>query len=71
MKYFYHVAETKVMDERGVLHARYGLAATASMPDMFAERERAEQLARLCNELELSIIHFPDVVEDAIIKEYT
>jgi hypothetical protein len=34
--------------------------------DVFLEKEKAESFVRLCNELHLDLIHFFDVIEDAI-----
>ena len=69
-RYLYRVVETTVTDECGIPHTRYGIAATVSIADLFGRREAAERLARLCNDMELSLLHFQDVVEDALIEEY-
>ena len=71
MRCLYHVVETTVQDESNELKLRYGVAFTASEPDMFGEREVAERLADLCNQLSLSFIHFPDVIEDFLVKYYS
>ena len=67
----YHVVETTVSDECGIPHTRYGIAATMSMADIFGHRESAERLAELCNNMKLSLLHFQEVIEDALIEEHT
>ncbi len=36
------------------------------IPDIFFNREKAVDLVRLCNELDLDIVHLFDVIEDTI-----
>ena len=71
MRYLYHVVNTTVQDELHEPKIRYGVAFTASEPDMFGEREAAERLANLCNQLSLDFIHFPDVIEDFLVEYYS
>lgn len=37
-----------------------------SISDVFFNREKAENLVGLCNELDLDVIHLFDVIEDAV-----
>ncbi len=54
---------------------RYGIKATDSagntlkeFSDVFTDRCKAEKLANSCNKCELSIVHFEDVIEDALVE---
>lgn len=38
----------------------------AHVSDVFLEKEKAEDFVRLCNESELDMIHFYDVIEDSL-----
>lgn len=56
------------------VYSTYGIAVTDEhgnalrvLNNIFNDRKRAEELARLCNECGLSDIHLDDVIEDALI----
>lgn len=72
MKCEYVVRTDFVRDEESCVHMTYGIELLAdsevikSYPDIFAEREDAEAFATLCNNLDLSPVHFDDVIEDVI-----
>lgn len=75
--YTYRVREDLLYDDRGRLHTVYGievleepsgrLLTEYTVSDLFTERERAEALTALCNELELEPVHLMDVAEDALV----
>lgn len=69
----YRVRKDTVQDEGKMAHTVYGIEAIdsegeilSSYPDVFFDRKRAEHLAWLCNDEGLSLIHFPEVIEDAL-----
>ena len=72
MLYRYRICESNISDEEGKKHTVYGLelyrddALVKSYCDVFFEKEKAEKLTYLCNALELSPLHFLDVIEDAL-----
>ncbi len=72
MKYTYKVRVDIKHDEDGRVHTVYGIDLLCnddivkSLPDIFFDRSRAEQLAELCNSLDLSPLHLEDVAEDAL-----
>ena len=73
MKITYCLRTDKVFDEDGVLHTVYGIEAftkskhkVASVADVFFNKQKAEDFIRLCNELKLSLVHLPDVIEDVL-----
>lgn len=43
----------------------------ASAHDLTDERERMEELAERCNEDEVELLHFDDIVEDFLVECYT
>lgn len=74
MNYIYKLTESTVIDENGVSHIGYGIAAYVigeseprrSVADIFTKREEAENFVNACNLLELDIDHLDDVVYDAV-----
>lgn len=54
----------------GTVCKTYGIAAVLdgeiceSCPDVTLNKERAEELARLLNSCEVSLVHFLDIIED-------
>lgn len=42
----------------------------AEISDISADKEAVAELAELMNRYQLSLIHFKDVIEDFLIKEY-
>lgn len=57
------------------MHTVYGIDAIgaggeilSSFSDVFFDRQRAERFAGLCNAGGLSLIHFADAVEDALLE---
>ena len=73
MSYYYRICESRISDEDNEIHIVYGIELYCgsmlikSYPDVFFEKEKAETLTYLCNALGLSPLHFPDVIEDALI----
>ena len=75
MAYTYCVRKNIVQDEERKTHTVYGIAAIgaggeilSSFSDVFFDRQRAERFAGLCNAGGLSLVHFPDAVEDALLE---
>lgn len=73
MKITYRLRTDKVCDEKGVLHIVYGIEAfaknkhkIASVADVFFDKQKAENFIKLCNDLKLSLVHLPDVIEDVL-----
>ena len=72
----YRVIEEKFNDGELGEYIAFGICAyetngdkqekVACVSDVFLNREVAEKLVDMCNELELEIIHLMDVIEDAI-----
>ena len=67
----YSLTESIITDEEGVKHKAYGICAkdfgkrlSVSYPDIFFDKEQAENLVNLCNENSLEIFHLADVIED-------
>lgn len=76
MAYTYRVRQSIVQDEERKAHIVYGIEAVgsrgeilSSFSDVFFDRQRAERFAGLCNAGGLSLIHFADVVEDALAEQ--
>ena len=73
MSYDYRICESKISDDDNELHTVYGIELYCNgelikaYNDVFFEKEKAETLTYLCNALGLSPLHFPDVIEDALI----
>lgn len=75
MAYTYCVIKNIVQDEERKVHTVYGIDAIgaggeilSSFSDVFFDRQRAERFAGLCNAGGLSLIHFADAVEDALLE---
>lgn len=75
MAYTYCVRKNIVQDEERKAHTVYGIDAIgaggeilSSFSDVFFDRQRAERFAGLCNAGGLSLIHFADAVEDALLE---
>lgn len=73
MGYSYRIQKNTVQDERKQLHTVYGIEAIDSagkvlsgFPDVFFDRQAAERFVGLCNDGKLSLVHFQDVVADAL-----
>ena len=75
MAYTYCVRKNIVQDEEKKPYTFYGIEAfgsggeiLSSYSDVFFDRQRAELFAELCNAGGLSLVHFPDAVEDALLE---
>ena len=72
MKCEYRIREDCVADEDGVLHTVYGVEAfengelLRAIPDVFCEKSNAERYIEMFNDLELSLLHLDDVIEDIV-----
>ena len=69
----YRVRKSIVQDESRKVHTVYGIEAVGAngeiiqgYSDVFSDRQKAERFAGLCNECGLSLLHFPEAVEDAL-----
>ncbi len=69
----YRMRKGIVRDEEGKIHTVYGVEAIGvggeillKFSDVFFDRQRAERFVSLCNDGGLSLIHFPDAVEDVL-----
>ena len=69
----YSLAEGIFTDEEGGNHKTYGISArdfngkvSASYPDIFFEKHKADNLVNLCNGSKLELCHLSDVIEDAL-----
>lgn len=69
----YRMRKGIVQDEERKVHTVYGVEAVGAggeillkFSDVFFDRKRAECFVCLCNDGGLSLIHFPDAVEDAL-----
>lgn len=74
--YTYRVTAEQYIDEDGTVIPVYGIevlsdkdgALICSAENLFTLRTQADELAELCNALQLDPHHFADVIEDALIK---
>lgn len=73
MPYTYRLRTDKMQDEDGEEYIAYGIEAVDSdgkilewAPDIFFDRQKAENLVILCIEEKLEVIHLMDVAEDAL-----
>ncbi len=70
MSYIYTLNLNTVADENGKNHLTYGIdvfhnnRTALSIPDISTEKTRMEELVKLINEHNLSIIHIYDIIED-------
>ena len=72
---YYTVKESFCAEDAGT-YAAYGIGVCEIspssrktlryIPNVFLDRQRAEQLAETCNRLKLDPLHFLDVVQDAV-----
>ncbi len=74
MDYFYRMRTDKIYDEDGTEFTVYGIEAVEnsgtvlrSVPDIFFDIEKAKDFVDLCNSCEISLIHLPDMVDDALV----
>ncbi|MBQ9428588.1 MAG: hypothetical protein IJU41_03475 [Clostridia bacterium] len=75
MKTMFQVNTRTLYAEDGTPHVTFGIDAVAedgtvenSVPDAFDTREKAEELAKRCNDYDLAPEHLLDVIEDAMIS---
>lgn len=79
IQYTYRLREDTCADDDGTLVKVYGIevydrqssAPLLTYANLFTRRNQAEELIDLCNRLELDPIHLTDVVEDALVGEYS
>lgn len=71
MRTVYRLKEDSTYDSEGALHIAYGIEAlndegtiVKAIADIFFNK--ATGFIALCNELELSLVHLPDVIEDIL-----
>ncbi len=77
MSYIYYMRADTIYDEDGKPYIVYGIEAInpqgevlSSFPDVFFDKQKAENFVKLCNDSSLDIIHLSDVVEDSITEQY-
>lgn len=73
MRTVYRLKEDSTYDSEGALHIAYGIEAlndegtiVKAIADIFFNKATATGFIALCNELELSLVHLPDVIEDIL-----
>ncbi len=73
MTVIYRLRTDEIYDEEGILHTVYGIdvlnnqnCIIDSIADIFLDGVKAKKFVDLCNELNLSLIHLPEVIEDAL-----
>lgn len=73
MKFRYILRVDTVADELGHKHIVYGITAlngrgieVDSFPDIFFDRQKAEDFVELCNSEKLELIHLADAVDDIL-----
>ena len=76
MNYKYRLSKSIVTDEDGIKYTVYGIEAIdisghilCSYKDVFFCKEEGKRFVKLCNRCKLELIHFTDVIEDAV-SEY-
>lgn len=69
----YRMRKDTMFDEERNAHTVYGIEAIdsdgeilSSFSDVFFDRQQAESFVGLCNDENLSLIHFRDAVEDVL-----
>ena len=71
-EYRYTIREDRLKTEEGTVYTGYGIEIweagirIQSVPDIFLHISDAEELAALCNQLQLEPIHFMEVAEDRL-----
>lgn len=77
MWYKYRVKQNTLHSPEGKEYITYGVEAVTdsgeviqSFSDVFLDRETAEKFVAVCNQCELSLLHFADAVEDAVVGQY-
>lgn len=65
----YTLRSDTVFDEQGVSHTVYGinvLTEQLAVKDLFYHKAEAKAFIKKCNELDLSPLHFHDVIDDIL-----
>ncbi len=65
----YTLRSDTVFDEQGVSHTVYGIelpSENIAVKDIFCKQKEAESFIKLCNDLDLSPLHFHDVIDDIL-----
>lgn len=65
----YQLRTDTIPDDSGSLHTVYGIELPnegISVPNVFTNESDASRFAELCNALDLSPIHLPEVIEDLL-----
>lgn len=65
----YILRSDTVFDEQGTRHTVYGVNVPTeqiSVADVFYHKAEAKDFIRKCNELDLSPLHLPDVIDDIL-----
>ncbi len=76
MRQEYRLKKNILHNMEGQEYIAYGIEAVdpsgtvlGSFSDVFFDRKAAEDFVALCNRCELSLLHFADAVEDAIVGQ--
>lgn len=77
MSYEYRLKQSTLHSPEGKEYIAYGVEAVTasgailqSFSDIFFDSKAAEDFVSLCNKCELSLLHFADAVEDALVGQY-
>ena len=65
----YQVTQDLFSDENDQTYTAFGIEYPEEdlyIPDVFLDRERAEEFVALCNKLDLNPLHIFDVLEDIL-----
>lgn len=76
--YSYCLRTDTISDELGQAYSVYGVEAIShqgevlqSFPDIFFNLEKAKSFVELCNNEDLELIHFADVIENVLVEQYS
>lgn len=65
----YTLRNDKILDEQGTPHTVYGVNVPTeqiAVKDLFYHKAEAKAFVKKCNELDLSPLHLPDVIDDIL-----
>lgn len=65
----YILRSDKVLDDQGASHTVYGVDVPTeqiAVSDLFYHKSEAKAFIKKCNELDLSPLHLPDVIDDIL-----
>lgn len=65
----YILRSDTVLDDQGASHTVYGVNVPTeqiAVKDLFYQKAEAKAFVKKCNELDLSPLHLPDVIDDIL-----